>query len=132
MKKTVKVVAALIRKDDKIYAARRGHGHGKGSWEFPGGKVEPGETSEAALVREIQEELDTIIEVGALFDIVEYDYPEFHLSMECYWCSVVSGDLVLEEHTAARWLSKDELFDVEWLPADVELIKKIKQLMCEQ
>ena len=133
-RKVINVVAAIIKarneKDERIiFATERGHGHGKGGWEFPGGKIEPGETPEEALVREIQEELDTDIEVGDLFETVEYDYPEFHLSMKCYWCSVVSGDLVLKEHAAARWLTKEELFEVDWLPADVELISKIKEIL---
>lgn len=128
MRKTINVVAAIIRDGDKIFATQRGHGHGKGGWEFPGGKIEQDETPEEALIREIQEELDTEIEVKGLFETVEYDYPEFHLSMKCYWCNVVSGELLLKEHTAARWLLKEELLDVEWLPADVELVSKIKQL----
>lgn len=127
--KTINVVAAIIRNEDRIFATQRGHGHGKGGWEFPGGKIERGETPEEALLREIREELDTEIEVGNLFEIVEYDYPEFHLSMKCYWCKVVSGELLLKVHMAARWLSKEELFDVEWLPADVGLIKKLQNDM---
>ena len=115
--KTIKVVAAVIRDGDKIFATQRGYGDLKGGWEFPGGKIEEGETPQEALKREI--------EVGELIDTIEYDYPDFHLSMGCYWCSVVSGDLVLKEHEAARWLGKDELMDVEWLPADVELIGKL-------
>ena len=124
--KTIKVVAAVIKDGDKIFATQRGYGDLKGGWEFPGGKIEGGETPQAALKREIMEELDTEIEVGELIDTIEYDYPEFHLSMGCYWCSVVSGELVLKEHEDARWLGKDELMDVEWLPADVGLICKIK------
>ena len=124
--KTIEVVAAIIRKDNKIFATQRGTGEFKGGWEFPGGKIEEGETPEVALKREIMEELDTEIEVGELIDTIEYDYPDFHLSMGCYWCSVVSGDLVLKEHEAARWLGKDELMDVEWLPADVGLINVIE------
>ncbi len=127
--KTINVVAAIIRNEDRIFATQRGHGHGKGGWEFPGGKIERGETPEEALLREIREELDTEIEVGNLYEIVEYDYPEFHLSMKCYWCKVVSGELLLKVHMAARWLSKEELFDVEWLPADVGLIKKLQNDM---
>lgn len=127
--KTINVVAAIIRNEDRIFATQRGHGHGKGGWEFPGGKIERGETPEEALLREIREELDTEIEVGNLFEIVEYDYPEFHLSMKCYWCKVVSGELLLKVHMASRWLSKEELFDVEWLPADVGLIKKLQNDM---
>ena len=123
--KTIKVVAAVIRDGDKIFATQRGYGDLKGGWEFPGGKIEEGETPQEALKREIMEELDTEIEVGELIDTIEYDYPEFHLSMGCYWCSVVSGELVLKEHEDARWLGKDELMDVEWLPADIGLIGKL-------
>ena len=124
--KTIKVVAAVIRDGDKIFATQRGYGDLKGGWEFTGVKIEEGETPEEALKREIMEELDTEIEVGELIDTIEYDYPDFHLSMGCYWCSVVSGDLFLKEHEDARWLGKDELMDVEWLPADIGLIEKIK------
>ena len=120
--KTIKVVAAVIRDKNRIFATQRGYGDLKGGWEFPGGKIEEGETPQEALKREIVEELDT---VGELIDTIEYDYPEFHLSMGCYWCSIVRGDLVLKEHEDARWLEKDELMDVEWLPADVELIEKL-------
>ena len=132
MIKTINVAAAIIKSTNKkgnpiIFATQRGYGDFKGGWEFPGGKIEPGETPEEALMREIREELDTEISVESLLETVEYDYPNFHLSMKCYWCSVVSGDLVLKEHAAARWLSKEELFDVEWLPADVELIRKIQE-----
>lgn len=127
--KVVKVVAAIIEKDGKIFATQRGYGEFKGGWEFPGGKIEEGETPEQALIREIKEELDTEIEVGELIDVVEYDYPTFHLLMNCYWCKIVSGDLVLKEHDAARWLNRDELFDVEWLPADIELIDKIGRIL---
>ena len=123
--KMIKVVAAVIRDGDKIFATQRGYGEFKGGWEFPGGKIEEGETPQEALKREIMEELDTEIEVGELIDTIEYDYPDFHLSMWCYWCSVVRGDLVLKEHVAARWLGEDELMDVEWLPADVGLIGKL-------
>ena len=124
--KTIKVVAAVIRDRDKIFATQRGYGEFKGGWEFPGGKTEEGETPQEALKREIMEELDTEIEVGELIDTIEYDYPDFHLSMGCYWCSVIRGDLVLKEHEAARWLGKDKLMDVEWLPADIEVVRKIK------
>lgn len=126
---TIHVVAAIIKSNNRIFVTQRAHGEFAGGWEFPGGKIEPGETPEQALIREIHEELDTEIAVGDLFETVEYDYPAFHLSMKCYWCSVVSGELVLKEHAAAKWLSKEELFDVEWLPADIELIKKIKEAM---
>ena len=126
---TIYVVAAIIKSINCIFATQRAHGTFAGGWEFPGGKIEPGETPEEALVREIREELDTEISVDSLLETVEYDYPTFHLSMKCYWGSVVSGDLVLKEHAAAKWLSKEELFDVEWLPADIELIKKIQEIM---
>ena len=126
--KTIRVVAAIIRDGDKIFATQRGHGEFKGGWEFPGGKIEAGETPEEALIREVREELDTEIAVGELVETVEYDYPAFHLSMDCFWAEVVSGELALKEHTAARWLTKDELGSVEWLPADVELIEKLKKL----
>ena len=124
--KTVKVVAAVIRNGDKIFATQRGYGDLKGGWEFPGGKVEPGETPQEALKREILEELETEIEVGELIDTIEYDYPTFHLSMDCFWCEIQSGVLVLKEHEAAKWLSKDTLNSVGWLPADVTLIEKIR------
>ena len=132
--KTINVAAAIIKATNEkgepiIFATQRGYGDFKGGWEFPGGKIEEGETPEAALVREIQEELDTEIEVGELLDTIEYDYPTFHLSMKCFWSSIVSGDLVLKEHEAARWLTKDEILDVEWLPADISLVGKIKEEM---
>ncbi|MCD7764187.1 MAG: (deoxy)nucleoside triphosphate pyrophosphohydrolase [Lachnospiraceae bacterium] len=125
--KIVKVVAAVIRHENKIFATQRGYGEFKDGWEFPGGKVEPGETEQEALMREIREELDTVIAVGEQITRVEYDYPTFHLSMNCFWAEVVSGDLVLKEHEAARWLSKEELYSVEWLPADLELIGMIEK-----
>lgn len=125
--KTVCVVAAVIRKDDKIFATQRGYGEFKDGWEFPGGKIEEGETPEQALVREIKEELDTDISVGELIDTIEFDYPNFHLSMDCFWCEIVQGGLELKEHEAAKWLTKDELYGVDWLPADVGLIEKIKK-----
>lgn len=127
--KTVKVVAAIIHNDNKIFATQRGYGEFKDGWEFPGGKVEPGETPERALIREIQEELDTMISVGEKLHCVEYDYPTFHLSMECFWAKIISGDLVLKEHEDAKWLSKEELDSVDWLPADLELVEKIKENM---
>ena len=127
--KTVRVVAAVIRRDDRIFATQRGYGAFKDGWEFPGGKIEPGETPGQALVREIWEELDTQIQVGDLIERVEYDYPDFHLSMDCYWCEVVEGHLELKEHEAARWLSREELFSVDWLPADIGLIGRIKEMM---
>ena len=125
-KKKVKVVAAIIRDEDKIFATQRGYGDFKGGWEFPGGKIEAGETPQEALVREIKEELETEIRVGELIETIEYDYPTFHLSMDCFWAEIVSGDLVLTEHAAAKWLTKAELDSVDWLPADITLIDKIK------
>lgn len=127
--KIVRVVAAVIRKDDKIFATQRGYGEFKDGWEFPGGKIEEGETPEQALAREIKEELDTEIKVGKLIDTIEYDYPNFHLSMDCFCCEIVQGGLELREHEAARWLTKEKLYSVEWLPADVELIGKIKEML---
>ena len=131
--KTVKVVAAVIcdsfENTSKIFATARGYGDFKGQWEFPGGKVEAGETPQQALKREIQEELDVKIEIGELIDTIEYDYPTFHLSMDCFWCIVIDGEIILKEAEAAKWLNKDELYNVDWLPADVELIKKIENKM---
>lgn len=124
-KRVMKVVAAVIRKDDKIFATKRGYGEFKGGWEFPGGKREEGETAQEALRREIMEELETDIAVGEFIDTVEYEYPTFFLSMDCFWAKIISGSLILKEHEAARWLGKDELYSVEWLPADRELIEKV-------
>ena len=126
-KKTIKVAAAIIRKDKKVLATQRGYGGYKDWWEFPGGKIEPGETSEAALVREIKEELDSEIEVEQYLTTVEHDYPEFHLSMDCYWCNVKSGKLTLIEHEAAKWLPLDNLHQVNWLPADVKVVEAIEK-----
>ena len=125
--KTVWVVAAVIRGNNRIFATQRGYGDWKGGWEFPGGKIEKGETPQEALKREICEELDTEILVGELIDTIEFDYPTFHLSMDCFWCEVVKGDLVLKEHEAAKWLNKNTIDEVEWLPADVTLIDVIKE-----
>ena len=132
--KTIRVVAAVIKAVNKtgesiIFATQRGYGEFKGGWEFPGGKIEKGEIPQEALKREIMEELDTEIEVGEYIDTIEYDYPEFHLSMDCFWCEIVKGDLVLKEHEDARWLTKEQLDDVEWLPADITLIEKIRKAM---
>lgn len=123
--KTIRVVAAVIRSENKIFATARGYGEFKGQWEFPGGKIERGETPQEALAREIQEELDVKIEVGDLIDTIEYDYPSFHLSMDCFWCIVTDGEITLKEAEDARWLSKDKLYSVDWLPADMELIEKL-------
>lgn len=131
--KTVKVVAAVICDsiDEKkqIFATARGYGEFRGQWEFPGGKLEAGETPQQALVREIQEELETKIKVGALIDTVEYDYPTFHLSMDCFWCEVMEGELKLLEAEAARWLTKATLYSVQWLPADITLVAEIEKQM---
>ena len=131
--KTVRVAAAIIcdsvKEKKKIYATAKGSGEFQGQWEFPGGKLEEGETSRQALKREIKEELDTEIEIFYLFDTVEYDYPHFHLSMDCFWCEVVSGGLVLKEAEAAKWFTREELDSVSWLPADISLIHKIKKEM---
>ncbi len=129
--KTIRVVAAVIKAEKNgepiIFATQRGYGDFKDGWEFPGGKIQEGETPQEALKREIMEELDTEIEVGELIDTIEYDYPEFHLSMDCFWCSIVKGDLVLKEHEAAKWLIKESLDEVDWLPADKVLIEKIRK-----
>ena len=123
--KTVRVVAAVIRDGDRIFATARGYGEYKGWWEFPGGKIEAGETPEEALVREIHEELDTEIRVGELIDTIEYDYPTFHLSMDCFWAEVIAGRLVLKEAEDARWLTKETLESVQWVPADQTIIDAI-------
>ena len=130
--KTIRVVAAVIKAENNegqpiIFATQRGYGDYKDGWEFPGGKIEEGETPQQALVREIQEELDTLIQVGDLIDTIEYDYPTFHLSMDCFWSQIVEGDLVLKEHEAARWLTKETIDEVDWLPADITLIEKVRE-----
>lgn len=124
--KTVKVVAAIIINNNRVFATQRGYGEFKDGWEFPGGKIEPGEMPQEALVREIKEELDTEIEVKDYLETVEYDYPEFHLSMDCFFCEIKSGDLVLKEHEAAKWLTAETLDSVDWLPADKGLIEEIR------
>ena len=128
--KTVRVVAAVIKAINEngepiIFATQRGYGDFKGGWELPGGKIEEGKTPQEALKREIMEELDTEISVGELINTVEYDYPTFHLSMDCFWCEIVKGDLVLKEHEAAKWVTKEQLNSVEWLPADIKLVENI-------
>ena len=125
--KIVRVVAAVIRDGHPIFATAGGYGEYKGWWEFPGGKIEAGETPEEALVREIHEELDTEIRVGELIDTIEYDYPTFHLSMDCFWAEVVAGRLVLKEAEDARWLTKEMLESVQWLPADRTIIDALKK-----
>lgn len=131
--KTIKVVAAVIcdslQEKKRIFATARGYGEYKGQWEFPGGKIEPGETPQQALVREIREELDTTIRVGELIDTVEYDYPDFHLSMDCFWCEVIEGELVLLEAQEGRWLTMDELGSVKWLSADLIIIENLRKRM---
>ena len=130
--KTIHVVAAIIRDSNKIFATQRGYGNYKDFWEFPGGKIEPGETPQQALVREIEEELDTEIVVGDLLTTIEYDYPEFHLSMQCFWCKVAAGKLTLNEHEAAQWLDIESLDTVGWLPADLSILPLIKEKLAEQ
>jgi len=124
--KTIEVVAAIIRKGDKIFATQRGYGEWKDWWEFPGGKIEPGETPEEALSREIREELSTEIQVDKYLKTIDYDYPEFHLTMHCYMCSLLHDALHLNEHEAARWLGAGDLASVRWLPADLSLLDSIR------
>ena len=131
-RKTVNVAAAVIVENGRVFATQRGYGPYKDWWEFPGGKIEAGETPEEALSREIREELDTDIRVGGLLAEVEYDYPEFHLSMKCYVADMLSGELLLKEHEAARWLSAKELEEVQWLPADLAVVEKLKNVLTDQ
>ena len=126
--KTINVVAAIIEDGDRIFATQRGYGDFKDGWEFPGGKIEPGETPQQALQREIKEELDVEIRVGDLLTIVETDYPKFHLSMQCFLCTITAGELRLKEHEAARWLDRDQLDSVNWLPADVKVVSAYKKM----
>lgn len=128
-RKRIEVVAAIIFDQEKVFATQRGYGEFKDGWEFPGGKMEQGETPEQALKREIREELDVEIGVGQLFDTVEFDYTNFHLTMHCFLCTIKSGELVLKEHEAAKWLSKESLDSVDWLPADKGLIEKLKNAL---
>ena len=125
--KTIKVVAAVIKKQNKVFVTQRGYGEFKDGWEFPGGKIEQGETPQEALKREIKEELDAEIEVGKLIDIVEYDYPTFHLSMQCFWCELKQDKIELKEHEAAKWLTKETLDSVDWLPADIAVVGALKE-----
>ena len=125
--KRIEVVAAIIRKNDKIFATQRGYGEWKDWWEFPGGKVEPGENPVQALKREIKEELDTEISVDKYLTTVEWDYPAFHLTLHCYWCTLVSEEMTLLEHESARWLTADTLHSVRWLPADDQLLPLIQR-----
>lgn len=126
--KTIKVVAAVIKNNNKIFATQRGYGEFKDGWEFPGGKIEENESPEDALVREIKEELNTTVNIDKYITTVEYDYPNFHLSMQCYLCSIIEGNLSLLEHEAATWLCKNELYNIDWLPADIEIIPIIENL----
>ncbi len=127
--KVIREYKTYEKGEEIIFATQRGYGDLKGGWEFPGGKIEEGETSQAALQREIMEELDTEISVGELIDTIEYDYPTFHLSMDCFWCEIIKGDLVLKEHEAAKWLTKEKMDSVEWLPADITIVGKIKEAL---
>ena len=127
--KTIRVSAAIIRKNAAIFATQRGYGDFKGGWEFPGGKIEAGETPEEALRREIREELKVNVGIDEYLMTVEYDYPQFHLSMDCFLCHLESGEITLTEHEAARWLKAEELDEVDWLPADVEVVERLKTVL---
>ena len=127
--KTINVVAAIIEKDGRIFATQRGYGAYKDWWEFPGGKIEAGETPEEALVREIREELRAEIKIGELFYTVEYDYPEFHMIMQCYLCELISEDIELVEHEAASWLGREDIGSVRWLPSDIEIVERLKNIL---
>ena len=127
MGRSIKVVAAIMIEDGRLFATQRGYGAWKDWWEFPGGKVEAGETPEEALAREIKEELDTVISVDEYLMTVEYDYPEFHISMDCFICSIISGELTLLEHESAKWLPVSDPWQVRWLPSDIEVIKKLSE-----
>ena len=125
--KTINVVASVIKRKNRVFTTARGYGEFKGGWEFPGGKIEPGESPEDALKREIFEELNSVIDVGALIDVIEYDYPTFHLSMRCYWCNLIEGDLELKEAQESKWVDKKEIDSLNWLPADKTILSIIKQ-----
>ncbi len=127
--KEVYVAAAIICNNEKIFATQRGYGEWKDFWEFPGGKIEPGETPQEALRREIREELDTEIAVGDRLTVVEYDYPKFHLKMECFWCTIIKGSLTLLEAEDSAWLTREELYNLHWLPADLEVVRQIEQVV---